>query len=56
MEIAKKENNKITKKLEKNTNKKIKTDVPAWFSVEQDKEEKIEEEIKELEELLKDYR
>lgn len=56
MEIAKKENNKITKKLEKNTNKKVKSDVPAWFSVEQDKEEMSEEEIKELEELLKDYR
>ena len=56
MEIAKKENNKIIKKIEKNTNKKVKSDVPAWFSVEQDKEEMSEEEIKELEELLKDYR
>ena len=56
MDIARKENNKITKKLEKTSNKKIKTDVPAWFSVEQNKEEMSEEEIKELEELLKDYR
>ncbi len=56
MEIAKKENNKITKKLEKNTNKKVKADVPAWFSVKEEKEEMSKEEIKELEELLKDYR
>ena len=55
-EIAKKEKNKITKKLEKNTNKKVKADVPAWFSVKEEKEEMSKEEIKELEELLKDYR
>ncbi len=56
MEIARKENNKIVKKIEKNTNKKVKGDVPAWFSVQEEKEEMTDDEIKELEELLKDYR
>jgi len=56
MEIAKKENNKITKKITKNTNIKPTNSNPAWFNVDTKKEEMSEEEVKELEELLKDYR
>jgi replication initiation and membrane attachment protein len=56
MEIAKKENNKITKKIEKNTNIKPKENNPAWFNVDIKSEEMSEQEIQELEELLKDYR
>ncbi len=56
MEIAKKENNKITKKIEKNTSIKPKVENPAWFNMDTKKEEMSEEEIQELEELLKEYR
>lgn len=56
MAIAKKENNKITKKIEKNTTIKPKGDNPAWFNMDAKKEEMSAEEIKELEELLKEYR
>ena len=56
MEIAKKENNKITKKIEKNTSIKPKLENPAWFNMDTKKEEMSEEEIQELEELLKEYR
>ena len=56
MEIAKKENNKMTKKIEKNTNIKPKGENPAWFNVDAKKEEMSAEEIKELEDLLKEYR
>ncbi len=56
MEIAKKENNKITKKIEKNTNIKPKENNPAWFNVDITREEMSQEEVQELEELLKDYR
>ena len=49
-------NNKITKKIEKNTNIKPKGENPAWFNVAAKKEEMSAEEIKELEDLLKEYR
>ena len=54
MEIAKKENNKVVKKYEK-TKEKVDNN-PAWFNEDIKREEMSEEELKELEDLLKDYR
>ncbi len=53
MEVAEKEHKKINKKL--NTKKNV-TKKPVWFDSEIEKEEATLEEIKEMEELLKDYR
>ena len=53
MEVAEKEHKKINKKL--NTKKTV-TKKPVWFDSEIEKEEASDEEIKEMEELLKDYR
>ncbi len=56
MELAIKENNKITKKLENKTNKKISSKEPEWFNSDIKKEEMSDEELIELENLLKDFR
>ncbi len=56
MELAKKENSKIMKKIENKTNKKVSTSEPVWFNSEIKKEEISDEELNELEDLLKDFR
>lgn len=54
MELAKKENNKYNKKL--SINKKEDNNKPLWFNENISKEEITQEEQKELEDLLKDFR
>lgn len=60
MELAKKENSKYNKKLDKDKRQVNKKDIvdkkPVWFNVEQEKVEVSEEEKQELEDLLKDFR
>lgn len=56
MELAKKENNKYNKRIEKKTNKKIENTKPLWFDENISKEEISAEQKEELEELLKDFR
>ena len=57
IELAKKENNKYNKKIENKTNKnKDKNIEPVWFNQEIKKEEMSAEELKELEEMFKEYR
>ena len=57
MELAKKENNKYNKKSEhKNIKLKDKDNEPVWFNKDIKREEITEEEEKELDELLKDFR
>ena len=53
MEVAEKEHKKINKKLH---SKKEITKKPVWFDSEIEKEEASSDEIKEMEELLKEYR
>ena len=55
MELAKKENSKYNKKIETKTNSKKLGD-PIWFNQTIEKAEKTEEEQRELDELLKDFR
>ena len=55
--LAKKENNKYNKKLETKNNKiKDKNIEPVWLNQEITKEEMSPEELKELEEMFKEYR
>ncbi len=56
MELAKKENKKIIKKIENKTNKKVSSLEPVWFNEEISKEEISDDELSEVEELLKDFR
>ncbi len=56
MELAKKENTKIVKKIENKTNKKVSSSEPVWFNSDIKKEEISDEELSELEDLLKDFR
>ena len=56
MELAKKENKKIIKKIENKTNKKVSTLEPAWFNEQISKEEISDQELAEVEDLLKDFR
>ena len=56
MELAKKENAKIIKKIGNKTNKKVSSNEPVWFNTEIKKEEISDEELSELEDLLKDFR
>ena len=44
------------KKIENKTNKKVSTSEPVWFNSEIKKEEISDEELNELEDLLKDFR
>ena len=58
MDLAKKENTKYNKKVETKKEKTVKTkdEVPVWFDQEITKEEMTEEELAEMEELLKEFR
>ena len=57
IELAKKENNKYNKKIEnKNIKQKVQNNEPVWFNQDIKRENLTEEEDKELEELLKDFR
>lgn len=55
IELAKKENAKVTKTT-KQTKKTSQTTVPEWIDKKIEKEEMTEEELNEMEELLKDFR
>lgn len=58
MDLAKKENTKYNKKVETKKEKTVKTkdEVPVWFDQQITKEEMTEEELAEMEELLKEFR
>ena len=56
MELAKKENNKLSKKIDTKSNKNTIDKKPIWFNQEIKASEMSLEEAKELEELLKDFR
>lgn len=58
MDLAKKENTKYNKKVETKKEKAVKTkdEVPVWFDQQITKEEMTEEELAEMEELLKEFR
>lgn len=58
MDLAKKENTKYNKKVEAKKEKSIKSkdEVPVWFDQQITKEEMTEEELAEIEELLKEFR
>jgi replication initiation and membrane attachment protein len=56
MELAKKENNKYNKKLPAKKSNKVDNVEPVWFNQDITKEEISEEEQKELENLLKEFR
>ena len=58
MDLAKKENTKYNKKVETKKEKTVKTkdEVPVWFDQQITKEEMTEDELAEMEELLKEFR
>ncbi len=56
MEVAEKEHKKINKKLKTNSKKITEDKKPVWFNENIEKEEATNEEIKEMEELLKEFR
>ncbi len=56
MQVAEKEHKKYTKKAQKESIKKITEKEPVWFNQKQEKEQISEEEQKELEDLLKEFK
>ena len=56
MSVAEKEHKKYTKKVERVSNKKITEKEPVWFNEKIEKKEISQEEKKELEELLKEFK
>lgn len=56
IELAKKEHQKTTKKKTTKVNIKNKNEEPVWFNDKIEKEEMSAEELKELEDMFKDYR
>ena len=56
IELAKKEHQKTTKKKDPKAHIKNKNEEPVWFNDKIEKEEMSAEELKELEDMFKDYR
>ena len=56
MEVAEKEHKKYTNKLQKETSKKVSSATPIWFEEKIEKEQMSEEEEKELENLLSQFK